>query len=422
LRLTLLLALPSALALAILAVPLISTLFHHGAFDGHDVAMTGQALVAYSVGLVGLILVKVLAPGFYARQNIRTPVKIGIITLASTQLMNLAFIFPLRHAGLALAIGLGACFNAGLLYFKLRQQRIFQPQPGWARFALQLGAGLLVMGLVLWFVTGPQNDWLTGSAWSRALRLTGVVVGRCGQLLCRALARWHPLRAVRQARSLIQCNRARYNAHFAWISADVRSSPLARSAGSVGAGLVDCPGHRLHFQVMRILRHLPARAASPVALTVGNFDGVHLGHRAMLELLDGAARERRLRSCVMSFEPHPREFFSPDQAPTRLTSLREKLELLAQAGIDQVHVRRFDYDFARVTAEEFIDKVLVTGLGVRWVLVGDDFRFGARRQGDVAMLRDAGRQSRLRSGADAERDGRRHSRVQHRGARSIGEW
>jgi len=143
---------------------------------------------------------------------------------------------------------------------------------------------------------------------------------------------------------------------------------------------------------MLILRHLPARAASPVALTVGNFDGVHLGHRAMLELLDGAARERRLRSCVMSFEPHPREFFSPDQAPTRLTSLREKLELLAQAGIDQVHVRRFDYDFARVTAEEFIDKVLVTGLGVRWVLVGDDFRFGARRQGDVAMLRDAGRQ------------------------------
>jgi riboflavin kinase/FMN adenylyltransferase len=143
---------------------------------------------------------------------------------------------------------------------------------------------------------------------------------------------------------------------------------------------------------MRILRHLPARAASPVALTVGNFDGVHLGHRAMLELLNDAARERRLRSCVMSFEPHPREFFSPDQAPTRLTSLREKLELLEQAGIDQVHVRRFDYDFARVTAEEFIDHVLVNGLGVRWVLVGDDFRFGARRQGDVAMLRDAGRQ------------------------------
>lgn len=141
---------------------------------------------------------------------------------------------------------------------------------------------------------------------------------------------------------------------------------------------------------MRILRHLPAAGAGPVALTVGNFDGVHLGHRAMLDLLHGAARARRLRSCVMSFEPHPREFFSPDQAPTRLTSLREKLELLAAAGVDQVHVRRFDYDFARITAEEFIRSVLVDGLAVRWLLVGDDFRFGARRQGDVAMLRDAG--------------------------------
>jgi riboflavin kinase/FMN adenylyltransferase len=143
---------------------------------------------------------------------------------------------------------------------------------------------------------------------------------------------------------------------------------------------------------MRILRHLPARGAGPVALTVGNFDGVHLGHRAMLELLGGSARAGRLRSCVMSFEPHPREFFSPDQAPTRLTSLREKLELLAQAGIDQVHVRRFDYDFARIAPEAFIRNVLVDGLGVRWLLVGDDFRFGARRQGDVAMLREAGTQ------------------------------
>jgi putative peptidoglycan lipid II flippase len=180
LRLTLLLALPSALALAILAVPLISTLFHHGAFDRHDVAMTGNALIAYSVGLVGLILVKVLAPGFYARQNIRTPVKIGILTLAATQLMNLAFIYPLRHAGLALAIGLGACFNAGLLYFKLRQHRIFQPQPGWSKFALQLGSGLLAMGTVLWFAAGSQESWLTGSAWSRAARLSLVVLAGTG--------------------------------------------------------------------------------------------------------------------------------------------------------------------------------------------------------------------------------------------------
>jgi riboflavin kinase/FMN adenylyltransferase len=141
---------------------------------------------------------------------------------------------------------------------------------------------------------------------------------------------------------------------------------------------------------MRILRHLPAHAAGPVALTVGNFDGVHLGHRAMLRLLEREAREQRLISCVMSFEPHPREFFSPDQAPARLSSLREKLEQLAELGVDQVHVRRFDYDFARVTADEFIQSVLVDGLGVRWMLVGDDFRFGARRQGDFATLRHAG--------------------------------
>jgi putative peptidoglycan lipid II flippase len=189
LRLTLLLALPATLALAILAVPLIATLFQHGAFGRHDVAMTSHALVAYSLGLVGLILVKVLAPGFYARQNIKTPVKIGILTLAATQLMNAAFVylfFRLRHAGLtpgiglhaglALAIGLGACLNAGLLYRKLRQHGVFQPQPGWARFALQTVAALAVMGAVLWLAMGPAEGWLTGSAWRRALHLTGVVL------------------------------------------------------------------------------------------------------------------------------------------------------------------------------------------------------------------------------------------------------
>jgi putative peptidoglycan lipid II flippase len=157
-------------------VPLIATLFHHGAFDRHDVAMTSHALVAYSIGLVGLILVKVLAPGFYARQNIKTPVKIGILTLAATRLMNLAFIYPLRHAGLALAIGLGACLNAGLLYRKLRQHGVFTPQPGWGRFAAQTAAALGVMGVALWLAMGPADVWLTGSAWQRALRLTLVVL------------------------------------------------------------------------------------------------------------------------------------------------------------------------------------------------------------------------------------------------------
>jgi putative peptidoglycan lipid II flippase len=134
LRLTFLLAAPCAVALAVLAAPLISTLFQHGQFSAEDVLMTQQALVAYSVGLIALILVKVLAPGFYARQNIRTPVKIGLLTLLATQLMNLAFIWSLRHAGLALSISLAAWLNAGLLFWKLRQQGTYRPMPGWALF------------------------------------------------------------------------------------------------------------------------------------------------------------------------------------------------------------------------------------------------------------------------------------------------
>ena len=175
LRLTLLLAVPATVALAVLSVPLVATLFHHGAFDAHDVEMTRQALVAYSVGLLGLILVKVLAPGFYARQNIRTPVKIALLTLAATQLMNLAFIWPFRHAGLALSIGLGACVNAALLYAKLRQHRIYLPNKGWAKFLWRLAAAAMVLGVSLWLIAGPDSSWLQGSIMTRALRLTGLV-------------------------------------------------------------------------------------------------------------------------------------------------------------------------------------------------------------------------------------------------------
>ena len=175
LRLTLMLSLPAAVALAILAVPLIATLFHYGAFSTHDALMTRNALVAYSVGLLGLIMVKVLAPGFYARQNIRTPVKIGLIALVATQLMNLAFIWPLQHAGLALAIGLGACVNAGLLYYKLRQHGIYSPQPGWGIFALRVALAIAVMGACLWIAAGPDEGWLALSALQRVGKLAAVI-------------------------------------------------------------------------------------------------------------------------------------------------------------------------------------------------------------------------------------------------------
>jgi putative peptidoglycan lipid II flippase len=176
LRITMLLTLPAALALALLATPLITTLFHHGAFTEHDVWMTREALIAYSVGLPGLILVKVLAPGFYARQNIKTPVKIALITLIATQLMNLAFIIPLKHAGLALAIGLGACLNAGLLYYKLRNNEIYQPQPGWFVFILKILVALTIMGVVLWFSAGSDVSWFTDSTITRAGQLSWIVI------------------------------------------------------------------------------------------------------------------------------------------------------------------------------------------------------------------------------------------------------
>ncbi len=176
LRLTLLLAVPSAVALGLLAAPLIATLFMHGAFDARDMVETRSALVAYSVGLVGLILVKILAPGFYARQNIRTPVKIAVVTLLATQIMNAAFIVPLRHAGLALAIGLGACLNAAILYRALRQQAVFQPRPGWAGFATRLAVAVAVMAVVLWLVAGPTAWWLAAGWQARLLRLIGVIV------------------------------------------------------------------------------------------------------------------------------------------------------------------------------------------------------------------------------------------------------
>jgi putative peptidoglycan lipid II flippase len=180
LRLTFILALPAAVALAVLAVPLIASLFHYGAFSAHDLWMTRQALMAYSLGLLGLILVKVLAPGFYARQNIKTPVKIAIFTLVATQVMNLVFVWQLKHAGLALAIGLGACLNAGLLYFHLRRGGIFQPQPGWHLFLIKLAVAVSLMALALWLAAGPATAWLQYAAWEKLWRLAMLVMVGAG--------------------------------------------------------------------------------------------------------------------------------------------------------------------------------------------------------------------------------------------------
>jgi putative peptidoglycan lipid II flippase len=175
LRLAFLLAAPAAAALAVLAVPLVSTLFHYGAFTTADVMATRRAVVAYSVGLIGLIVVKVLAPGFYARQDIRTPVRIAVVALVVTQALNLVLIWPLKHAGLALAIGLGACCNAALLYRALRARGIYSVHPGWSVFLGKLGIAISAMSAVLWAAAGGTADWLAAGPATRAWRLTGTV-------------------------------------------------------------------------------------------------------------------------------------------------------------------------------------------------------------------------------------------------------
>lgn len=141
---------------------------------------------------------------------------------------------------------------------------------------------------------------------------------------------------------------------------------------------------------MRVFRGILRRGLDASVLTIGNFDGVHLGHQALLRMLVDQARALGLPAAVLTFEPHPREYFSPSDAPARLASLREKLLLLSAAGVDRVHVCRFDARLAAVSAQAFIDDLLVEGLGVRHLIIGDDFRFGARRQGDFELLTAAG--------------------------------
>ncbi len=148
---------------------------------------------------------------------------------------------------------------------------------------------------------------------------------------------------------------------------------------------------------MKVFRGLPnAIARAPCALTIGNFDGVHLGHQALLAHVRAAAHAQGLEAAVMTFEPHPREFFAeragdPSRAPNRVASLRDKLGSLAKAGIDRVIVEHFNAHFASLSPQEFTERVLVQGLHVKWLMVGGDFCYGAKRAGDVAMLTEAGR-------------------------------
>lgn len=159
------------------------------------------------------------------------------------------------------------------------------------------------------------------------------------------------------------------------------------------------------------------------AVTIGNFDGVHRGHQAMLGRLADVAARRGLAVCALTFEPHPKEVFTPQQAPTRLTSLREKLELLMAHGVERTHVAHFTRAFAGMSPQDFIERVLVRTLGARWILVGEDFRFGSRRGGDVALLRAEGGRCgfEVETVSNVELDGLRISSSEVRAALAAGE-
>jgi len=159
LRLAALLALPCMVGLALMSQPLTALLFHYGRFDAQDLEMTRRAVLAYSVGLLGLVAIKILAPGFYGRQDVRTPFKIGLVVLVVTQALNLVFVPLFAHAGLALSISVAAIANAGLLLGGLVRRGIYRPQPGWLGFGWRLAVALAALALLLWAVV-PQFDWV----------------------------------------------------------------------------------------------------------------------------------------------------------------------------------------------------------------------------------------------------------------------
>ena len=176
LRLVVLLGLPAALGMALLAEGLVATLFNYGAFEASDVSQTRLAVMAYAVGLLGLLAIKILAPGFYAKQDIRTPVRIAIVVLVLTQVMNLVFVPLYQHAGLALSIGLGATFNAVMLLVLLRKRGVYRPSKGWLPFFARCAPAMLALSAVLW-LADQQIEWVGPAVHGgmRALTLAAVL-------------------------------------------------------------------------------------------------------------------------------------------------------------------------------------------------------------------------------------------------------
>ncbi len=176
LRCVLLIGAPATVGLVVLAGPLLATLFYYGQFDVQDVQMSTRSLIAFSIGLLGFLFIKVLAPAFYARQDMRTPVRIGIIALVSNMVMTLMLVWSLKHAGLALATTLSAFLNSGLLYRALRKQGAYQPQSGWRALFMRMLAANILLGVVLWAGAPEVSVWLAWPAHTRAWHLCAVIL------------------------------------------------------------------------------------------------------------------------------------------------------------------------------------------------------------------------------------------------------
>ena len=184
LRLTVLIGTPAALGLGVLAAPILATLFQHGEFSAHDVGMAARSLLAFAAGLPAFIAIKVLAAGYFSRQDTRTPVRVGVVAMLSNIVLNLALVVPLAHAGLALATTLSAFLNAGLLLRGLIARGVFRPRPGWGGFILRVAIGNLILGAGLWALRGEPAAWTEAEAAARALRLCALV--GAGMVACAA--------------------------------------------------------------------------------------------------------------------------------------------------------------------------------------------------------------------------------------------
>ena len=175
LRWIFLFGLPSAIGLVLLAGPMIATLFQSSVFDAHDVEMAQRSLWAYSLGLLPFMLIKTLAPGYYSRQDTKTPVRIAVIAMVSNMVMNIIFVFPLQHAGLALATSLSAAINAFLLYHGLRKEQVYQPDSGWLWLLSRVGLASVIMAVTIFFLSPDMEFWINSARWDKVIWLLGLI-------------------------------------------------------------------------------------------------------------------------------------------------------------------------------------------------------------------------------------------------------